>query len=531
MVSEYIVASGGERKTLLAKLQSASNYEDYVAKAKEMDKRLGLDEWKNKDRSAGYDWRTLQRLNRNLRHLRAERNYEELMVVLQGCVKSNFAGVENPMLYSQCYYGTKRLIEEYNSEVLSSINAIIDTDKVAADEKRIFFRIISRNYGKTALALSGGASFCYNHYGVLKALLENDLLPNIMSGTSGGGIIAALASTRTNKELLTLLTPKLAQRINAADGKKSWDWIKQWWTTGALFDSVTLARKAQWWTLGSTTFRESFERTGKILNIPTTPHEPHSPEILCNYITSPNCCIWSTLLASAAVPGVLKPVVLMEKDRKTHKIRPFSFGSRWQDGSLRTDIPLQSLNSYFNVQFTIVSQVNPHVLLWFYKNRGDIGRPVPRPRGKSYRGGFLPSYLENLIKLESLKWLKMIKDFQILPNFLDSDWSSVFLQRFDGTITLFPKIKVKDYFNLLGDPTEEQLAQLISNAELVTYPKLLFIKHRLGIERAIERGRKLNKNTTAGFSESESSTEEELNSSDLDSEYEEEISMGMRQRR
>ncbi|KAG7908978.1 hypothetical protein KL906_003209 [Ogataea polymorpha] len=515
LVSEQILANTAERRKLMAKLQSATNYDDYVAKAKEVDAQLGLDEWKREDRSSEYDWRTLRRLKANLRRLRLEENFEELMVVLQTCVKSNFAGIENPILYSQCYYGTKQLIQDYIDEVVASIKAITETDKVAVEEKRIFFKIVSRNYGKTALALSGGASFCYNHYGVLKALLENDLLPNVMSGTSGGGIIAALATTRTNKELLSLLTPKLAKRINAADGKTMLDWLKQWWATGVIFDPITLARKAQWWTLGSTTFQESFERTGKVLNISTTPHEMHSSEVVCNHITAPNCCIWSALLASAAVPGVLKPVVLMEKDRKTKKIRPFSFGSKWQDGSLRSDIPLQSLNAYFNVKFTIVSQVNPHVLLWFYKSRGDVGRPVPRPMGKSFRGGFLPSYFENLIKLEGIKWLKMMKDFQIIPNFLESDWSDVFLQRFDGTITIFPKIKIADYFDLLGDPTEEQLAQLIANAEHVTYPKLLFIRNRLEMERAIERGRKVTRNTANDVNQTSSS--EDLD--DDDNEY------------
>ncbi|GME86086.1 unnamed protein product [Ambrosiozyma monospora] len=437
-----------------------------------------------------YDWKTLRRIVRQLRQLRNEKRFDELKIVLQSCVKSNFAGTENPLLYSHCYYGTKRLIEVYNHEVCSSLQSIIDTDVISSSEKRTFFKVVTRNFGKTALALSGGASFTYLHYGVMKALLETDLMPKIISGTSGGGLCSALAATRTNEELLRLLTPKLAKNINACGDDPWYVWMYRWWRTGARFDPVDWARKAQWWTLGSTTFQECYERTGKTLNISTVPHDIHSPTILCNYLTSPNCCIWSTLLASAAVPGILPPVVLMEKSAGG-SITPFSFGNRFKDGSMRTDIPIEALNTHFNVKFSIVSQVNPHVLLWFFKNKGDIGTPLSRRKGSSFRGGFISSYFENLIKLEIIKWMKLIREFQLLPNFMQSDWSNVFLQKFSGTITLFPKISLKDYRYILCDPTEERLAEMISSGQSVTYPKLLFIRHRLNIERLIEKGRNL----------------------------------------
>lgn len=38
------------------------------------------------------------------------------------------------------------------------------------------------------------------------------------------------------------------------------------------------------------------------------------------------------------------------------------------------------------------------------------------------------------------------------------------------------------------DPTEERLGKIIKNGEAVTYPRLLFIKHRLNIEKIIETG-------------------------------------------
>lgn len=51
-------------------------------------------------------------------------------------------------------------------------------------------------------------------------------------------------------------------------------------------------------------------------------------------MTAPDTVIWSALLASAAVPGILNPVVLMQK-LKDGGIVPWNWGSKFKDGSLR----------------------------------------------------------------------------------------------------------------------------------------------------------------------------------------------------
>jgi predicted acylesterase/phospholipase RssA len=77
-------------------------------------------------------------------------------------------------------------------------------------------------------------------------------------------------------------------------------------------------------TNGSLTFKEAYERTGRALNVSVVPSDRHSyvpwaelsryriltcrPTILLNHLTAPNCIIWSAIIASAAVPGILNPV-------------------------------------------------------------------------------------------------------------------------------------------------------------------------------------------------------------------------------
>lgn len=494
---EYFFTWTGERKRLRNKLRQSRTYEEWVENAKALDEYLGLDQWSENPKFSYYDHRTLLKTILRLKVLRRKNDIPDLMVFLQGCLRKNFAGIENRQLYSHRYYGTKKVVDRYIDEVIKSIDCVANATEaqVPAKTKRRFFRVVQKNYGTTALCLSGGACFAYTHFGLVKALLDNDLLPRIISGTSGGGLIAALTCTRTDDELRRLIVPQLAAKITACEDPW-YVWIPRWWRTGARFDAVDWARKSNFFTKGSTTFQEAYNITGRQLNILTVPAEPHSPVILCNTVTSPNCIIWSSLLASSAVPGILNPVVLMMKDTKSGMAVPFSMGNKWRDGSLRTDIPVDALNTYYNVNFSIVSQVNPHISLFFYAPKGTVGKPVAVARRKTrrhrfalLRGGFFATAAEHLLKLEIKKWLEIIKLLDLFPRWLAQDWLNVFLQRFTGTITIWPRNRFKDFLYILLDPSEAQMEEYLIKGQRSMFPRLLFVKHRLSIERAIERGR------------------------------------------
>lgn len=377
----------------------------------------------------------------------------------------------------------------YESIVEKSLKFILDTKQMRLEEKRELFKSLHGNYGRTALCLSGGATFAYYHFGVVKALLEEDLLPDVITGTSGGALVAGLVATRTNEELKQLLVPALASKITACSEPFT-TWFRRWYRTGARFDSVDWARQCAWWTHGSMTFREAYERTGRILNVSCVPADPHSPTMLCNYLTSPDCVVWSAVIASAAVPGILNPVVLMMKQRDGSLV-PYSFGHKWKDGSLRTDIPVKALNLHFNVNFTIVSQVNPHINLFFFSSRGSVGQPVTHRRGRGWRGGFLGSAAEQYIKLDLTKWLKILRQLELLPRPMGQDWSQVWLQAgFGGTITIWPRSIAMDFVHILSDPTPARLARMIHEGQQSAFPTLKFVANRLKVERLVEMGRR-----------------------------------------
>lgn len=503
---EHLVTWRGTRNRMRLNMSSQESYEDWVKAAEELDEHLGNDKWKENDEGSYYDWRTIRQILRQLRKSRKaaeedetsprnrqeyfngeKRAIDDLRATIEGCVKSNFGGTENPRLYSETYYGTKNLLQAYTDETVAAIEFLFASEQLTQQDKRSLAKHLSANFGRMALCLSGGATFAYYHFGIAKALLDASLLPTIITGTSGGALVAALLATRTDEELKKLLVPALANRINACQESFS-VWFRRWWRTGARFDSIDWAKRCSWFCHGSLTFLEAYQRTGRILNVSCVPSDPHSPTILANYLTAPDCVVWSAVLASAAVPGILNPVVLMRKNRDG-KLEPYSFGHKWKDGSLRTDIPLKSLNLHFNVNFSLVSQVNPHVSLWFFSSRGTVGRPVTHRRGRGWRGGFLGSAIEQFIKLDLNKWLKVLRHLELLPRPLGQDWSEVFLQRFSGTITIWPKTRVSDFYHILSDPTMQRLANMIKAGQLATWPKLKFVSNRIAIEKLIESAR------------------------------------------
>lgn len=484
---ETLMSWRAQEARLSRKLQSAQTYEEWKRTALELDQLLGFESWKTNPSNAYYDFASVRKVVASLERSRTNDDAESLKGVLEVCLRANFAGIESSRLYSQTHLGTKALIENYVDEVEKSLKYIRQTTLLTPQEKTIFFRRTAKNLGTSALCLSGGATFGFYHLGLVRALLDTRLIPTVITGTSAGALIAAFLCTHTDEELDRLLVPELADVITACEDPIS-VWFPRMLKTGARFDTVVWAKKACFFTMGSMTFLEAYERTGRILNVSVIPHDAHSPTTLLNYITAPNCVIFSAILASAAVPLVLNPVVLLEKT-KDGQVRPWQFQGKHKDGSLRMDVPLESLHLYFNTSFSIVSQVNPHIHLFFFQPRGAPGQPVAHRKGKGWRGGFFLSALEQYMKIELIKNLRVIRDLELLPTIGGQAFTAVFLQRFEGTVTIWPQSRFRDWFNILTDPDRQELARMLGVGKRVTWPKIRMIENRLRIERQVFMGR------------------------------------------
>ena len=253
---EHMFSWTGKRQALRRQLQQAESYEQWKEAAVALDRYLGNDEWKQTDPYSYYNHQTVKKVSAQLSALlgRIElaesqtsdiqdgpNPLEELKLLLEGCIKNNFVGVESRQLYSETYLGTKDLVQTFVDQVQKGLEVVLDTKQITRKERDSFFKSLELNYGRTALCLSGGATFAYYHFGVARALLDAGQLPEIITGTSGGALVAALIATRTDEELRDLLVPALAHRIQAChDGIMVWS--RRWWRTGARFDSLDWAK-------------------------------------------------------------------------------------------------------------------------------------------------------------------------------------------------------------------------------------------------------------------------------------------------
>lgn len=172
----------------------------------------------------------------------------------------------------------------------------------------------------------------------------------------------------------------------------------------------------------------------------------------------------------------------------------FRLTARW----IADWIDAESLHLLYNVNFAIASQVNPHISLFSFSSRGAPGRPVSHRGGKGWRGGYALSASEKFLKLELEKNFRIMRELELLPMVAGQDWSAVFLQKYDGTVTIWPKTRgqffvlpsrlvtitddlrlVWDWVRILSDPDRVELERMINVGRAVTWPKLHMIDNRM----------------------------------------------------
>lgn len=88
------------------------------------------------------------------------------------------------------------------------------------------------------------------------------------------------------------------------------------------------------------------------------------------------------------------------------------------------------------------------------------------------------------------KWLRVLRHLELLPRPLGQDWSEIWLQKFSGTVTIWPKTIPSDFYYILSDPSPERLARMLRVGQLSAFPKIQFVRNRLKIETAITAGLK-----------------------------------------
>ena len=339
-------------------MAAAESYEEWQAAAIAHDKQSGVARWKSSDESKHFDYKSIRRRLRRLRRLRAAGNNAGVLFALNEGIHGNIDGMGRRVLYGKSKFGTKQLIVSYVDEVVSALEMLASdqADDIPLEERLDFFRRAQHCYGCTAFMMSGAGSLLFFHIGVTKAMWLQGVLPDILSGSSGGAIVGGLVSTQSDETLENMFEPEnLVHEIERDEGLlRHLDVFKP---EVASQDDV---REVLVRLIPDLTFQEAYEKTGRHLNVSVAAAEKHQSSRLLNSITSPNVYVREAIMASAAVPGFFPPVALAAKNDQGER-QAYMTSRKWVDGSLSDDLPAKRLSRIYGVNHFIVSQVNPHI--------------------------------------------------------------------------------------------------------------------------------------------------------------------------
>jgi NTE family protein len=467
-----MVFSGTKR--LQADMDAATSYDEWQHAAIAFDKGTDNARWKSDDKSEHFDHKSISRRLRRLRKLRKNKDYAGLLYALNEGVHGNIDGIGRAVLYRKAKFGTKRLIVSFVNEVAGALELLASPDArgLPGDELLDFFHRAQHCYGSSALMMSGAGSFLFFHIGVVKVLWQQGVLPDIMSGSSGGAIVGSLASTHSDKELERIFDPEfLVHEI-----KRDESLFRHLDALRPNIASADEVRAALERLLPDLTFQEAYKRTGRHLNVSIAAAERHQSSRLLNAITTPNVYVRDAILASAAVPGFFPPVALYAKNDQGER-QAYMPSRKWVDGSLSHDLPAKRLSRIYGVNHFIVSQVNPHIFPFISDPTADRG---------------MISTIKQAGRRTAREWINatasiMEKPLSLVPaaSRLTNVALGVINQDYVGDINILPE---KHFFNplkLLAHRSTEEIMDLITMGERATWPKVEMIRIQTRISRAL----------------------------------------------
>lgn len=478
---------------ILATKQHAMSYDEWSYAGLRLDELTDKTKWKQKVESNLYDYKLIRELTTKLREKRLAEDYSELLYTIRTSWVRNLGNMGNVNLYRHSHVGTKFLTDQYLNESRLAIDALLHQSDLDDGYVLGILQQTRRNIGRTALVLSGGGTFGLFHIGVLSTLFELDLLPRVISGSSAGAIVASILSVHHKDEIPELLERVLDTEFNIFkdDKQKSESEnylikISRFLKNGTWFDNKHLVNTMVSF-LGDLTFREAYNRTGKILNITVSPASLFEQPRLLNNLTAPNVLIWSAVCASCSLPGIFPSSPLYEKDPQTGEKREWSGSAsvKFVDGSVDNDLPISRLSEMFNIDHIIACQVNVHVFPFLKLSLSCVGGDIEDEFSARLKQNLTNVY--NFMANEAIHLLELACELGIAKNAL-TKMRSVLSQQYSGDITILPDMKMLFRLDeLLANPSKEFLLRETTNGARATWPKVSIIKNHCGQEFALDK--------------------------------------------
>lgn len=434
-----------------------------------------------KSKGSGYNLRLIRNRLGALKTARKHHDNRELLFVINEGIHGNLGGIGNADLFKRATQEERALIREYLTENTMALHDLADSKSpdITKAEKVDLFRRASQCYGHTALMLSGAGSLTPYHIGVVQALHQYDLLPKVISGSSGGALVAGMLGTRSpeelrdifdNEDLYDLIGDSLANLDSDAQPRKGWSLLPR------LHTEESLKRIVESW-IPDLTFGEAFELSGIAINVSITPASIIGSSRLLNATTSPHVFIREAVRASCSVPGVFPPVELCAKGYDGQR-RPYIAGQKWVDGSVGLDLPSRRLGRLYGVNHFITSQTNPAVL-WAVRRVGNAG-----PNGKRAIEWASDVFRANLKAIQPITstltsrfpWIKSVNHM----------FYSVAGQEYTADINILPGKRILGIHEVMSPITQGQAEALVNDGRRQTQAQIELIRNCTMIRKTLD---------------------------------------------
>jgi predicted acylesterase/phospholipase RssA len=213
---------------------------------------------------------------------------------------------------------------------------------------------------------------------------------------------------------------------------------------------------------------------------------------LLNYLTAPHVLVWSAAVASSSLPGVFEANHLMVKDADGTVRYESAEGGKFSDGSMEQDLPMQQLSEMFNVNHFIVSQANPHAVMFasYNQNQSIWTNPIT---------GMITAvltFLKDRCRSFIAHAVELVGARRIAPIHATSRgmMTQFFTQEYEGRdcdISLIPWLSHRSAFSalmhVLYNPTEDECLEWIAAAERETWKHIPAIKSHIAEEVTLDR--------------------------------------------
>lgn len=474
-----------EIQKLYERQANALTYDEWYDVSLKLDVLENNNLWKEIRESDLYDYKLIENQLLELRECRESKNFQKMLYIIRTCWKRDFGGINNEKLYINCHVGTKNLITDYISECVNCLSSLVSEDCTLDDEYILNVLLESkRNYGRAAITMSGGGAFGLIGIGVFSTLLEMDLFPKIVSGSSCGSIVSAVMCSKTSDEIKVILSNLFNKTFEVFNIENDYDTfynhLSRFLKFGVWFDSKYLQLTVKDF-LGNITFREAFNKTGRILNITVSSATVHDQPTLLNYLTAPNVLIWSAVCASCSLPLVFAPSTIYEKNLETGELIKWSNPSlKFVDGSLNSDLPISRLSEMFNVNHTIACQVNPHISP-LVKFSSDCKESLSNWDLKK-----IIFNTSSIFSLELSHYCELLNEMGIFSN-LATKIKQLISQSYTGDITILPELKFGEQSKTLVNPSPKFIWNCILKGARATWPQVSMIKDQYTVEFSMDK--------------------------------------------